>query len=92
MAAPDRCYWVRDEEADNLAFMVPMCIGGSVDPSLCTCDAPQSEIERARFERAAAEIEIARLRERLVRQHARIEEQARHIRRLRASLSEARAS
>jgi hypothetical protein len=59
----DRCYWVR--EADGTETLIPMCIGAAIHPSGCTCDAPQSRIERAVECADIARREADRLRQKL---------------------------
>lgn len=59
----DRCYWVR--EPDGTETLIPMCVGAAHHPSACTCDAPQSRIERAEQRAEIARGEVDRLRQKL---------------------------
>ncbi|PNW61816.1 UNVERIFIED_CONTAM: hypothetical protein BEN50_25680 [Euhalothece sp. KZN 001] len=69
---PDRCHWYRDGDGEVL---IPMCMGCAVNgPEQCTCDVPESRIEAAERERAEAEHQVMRLREKAER---RLEEQQR---------------
>jgi hypothetical protein len=85
-----RCHWVRDK--DGLEVLIPHCWAAVHDPAACTCDIEGSALERAEAARAAAEIEVERLREKLRRQADRFAAQLRkeermfsEIRRLRAA-------
>lgn len=87
MSAPDRCYWLRTDDGEDI--LIPMCMGTAVNgPQLCTCDVPESQVEEAVRRRDEAERQVMRLREARDR---RLEEQAsiwRRIKRLETHIRE----
>lgn len=88
--APDRCYWIKDEDGDEI--LIPMCHGSAVyGPYACTCTVPESRLEAAERRRDAAEEYVLQLREARDR---RLDEQQRHWRyqkRLRQRIDELEA-
>ncbi len=59
---PDRCYWVRDDDGDEV--LIPMCHGSAIfGPASCTCRVPESRIEVAERGRSTAEAHVMKLRE-----------------------------
>jgi len=60
-ATVGRCYWHRDDQGWAL---IPMCLGCAVNgPYGCTCDVPESRVERAERQRGEAMQQVGRLLE-----------------------------
>lgn len=58
------CYWWRGAEAHEW-IIIPGCAARANDPNACTCNIPESRLERERGKRRAAEDIAQRLRDRL---------------------------
>jgi len=90
--AVDRCHWYRDGDGDG-EILIPMCMGSAINgPEQCTCDVPESTIERVTRERDAARAEVARLHAKAER---RLEQQLadwNRMTRLRARIDELEAA
>jgi hypothetical protein len=83
----DRCYWIRDP--DGTYTLIPMCIGAAQDPSGCTCEQPQSRIERAEERVIIARSEVERLRQKIFAASERLTRSEAANRELRRRLREA---
>lgn len=82
--AVERCHWYRDGDGEVL---IPMCLGTAVNgPEQCTCNVPESRIERAERGRAEAERQVLRLREARDRRLDEQQKQWRQIKHLRARI------
>lgn len=77
---PDRCYWTRSGDGDEV--LIPVCWAAVHNPLDCTCDVPGSRLDYAERGRAIAEAEVTRLREKLHRAQDRIAELLRRNRAL----------
>lgn len=58
------CYWWRDGEQGDW-ILIPGCMARANDPRACTCNVPESKLERERGKRRAAEAIAERLRDKL---------------------------